>query len=317
MTQRFLGLVIAGAAGLGIAGFALPTAITTGWVIYARAVHPSICPWSRTFSLFSDTDELARLEAESRKALRTVARDEALDMIQVEALPGQRYWIQAKGALERTSHFRGFSWHLAEQAWIEENNPNEHVQKGDVVVDCGAHIGVFTDVALKRGASKVIAVEPDPSNIACLRKNFAREIEEGKVVVAPVGVWSSEGTMTLHLGPDGATGMNSMIADFKGKSIKVRVTPLDKLLSELGVPKVDFIKMDIEGAERDALRGSFETLRRDRPRLMLDFNHRPDDSDVLPRVIHEGNAAYQMVCGPCQMHESRPNELIPHVVYFR
>lgn len=42
------------------------------------------------------------------------------------------------------------------------------VKPGDVVLDCGAHIGVFTRTALKRGASIVVAIEPAPENLECL-----------------------------------------------------------------------------------------------------------------------------------------------------
>jgi predicted RNA methylase len=50
------------------------------------------------------------------------------------------------------------------------------VRNGDIVVDCGAHIGVFTREALSLGAKLVIAVEPAPENLECLRRNFATEI---------------------------------------------------------------------------------------------------------------------------------------------
>ena len=54
------------------------------------------------------------------------------------------------------------------------------------------------------------------------------------------------------------------------------------MLRAVGVAKVDFIKMDIEGAERDALKGAAQTLKTYKPRLMLDMYHRPDDAVVLP-----------------------------------
>jgi hypothetical protein len=68
--------------------------------------------------------------------------------------------------------------------------------------------------------------------------------------------------------------------------------------------------MDIEGAEREALRGGFQVLARDLPTLMLEMYHRPDDVQVLPAVIHDGNPRYTMTCGPCEETFS------PHVSYF-
>ena len=59
------------------------------------------------------------------------------------------------------------------------------VSAGDTVIDCGAHIGAFTRYALNNGAHRVVAIEPNPVNIACLRRkrNFANEIENGSVTV--------------------------------------------------------------------------------------------------------------------------------------
>jgi FkbM family methyltransferase len=48
------------------------------------------------------------------------------------------------------------------------------VRAGDVVLDCGAGIGLFARQALKRGARTVIAIEPVPENLECLRRNLSR-----------------------------------------------------------------------------------------------------------------------------------------------
>jgi len=56
---------------------------------------------------------------------------------------------------------------------------------------------------------------------------------------------------------------------------------------------VDFIKMDIEGAERHALKGARRLLARDKPRLAICIYHAADDPDVVPRVVLEANGEYQ------------------------
>lgn len=67
------------------------------------------------------------------------------------------------------------------------------------------------------------------------------------------------------------SGTGSFVpGEVTSESIQVPVRPLDKVLAEMQVSRVNYIKMDIEGAEREALRGLRETLRRDRPLLMLD-----------------------------------------------
>jgi FkbM family methyltransferase len=89
-------------------------------------------------------------------------------------------------------------------------------------------------------------------------------------------VWSGEKSMVLHLGVENS-GMGSLVHDEGGRQVEVPVTTIDLLVRELGLPRVDFIKIDIEGAEREALQGGMQTLRRHRPRLRLDSYHEPDD----------------------------------------
>lgn len=71
------------------------------------------------------------------------------------------------------------------------------VRRGDIVLDCGAHVGVFTRRALDLGASLVVAIEPAPENLECLRRNFAQEVRQGRVIVYPRGVWDKEDILVL------------------------------------------------------------------------------------------------------------------------
>ncbi len=82
---------------------------------------------------------------------------------------------------------------------------------------------------------------------------------------------------------------------------------------ELGLPRVDYIKMDIEGSEREALKGAQGTLRKYRPRLMIDAYHRPDDPRVLPAIIRQAHSDYASFCGPCELAGQR---LVPHTIFF-
>jgi FkbM family methyltransferase len=80
---------------------------------------------------------------------------------------------------------------FAEHEWLLETNSSESVQRGDVVLDIGAHVGVFTAQALELGAAKVVAVEPDPGNVECLRRNFSEDIAAGRVVLVEEAAWIS------------------------------------------------------------------------------------------------------------------------------
>jgi FkbM family methyltransferase len=238
------------------------------------------------------------------------AVDHTLD-IQQFSTGGRDFWIKRQGNSKDGKEL--LTYLLSEHAWMAESNGANHVRNGDIVIDCGAHVGVFTNMALLRGASKVVAIEPDPVNLECLRRNFRQEISDGRVIVVPKGVWSREKIITLYES-NSNSGSNTMIgarSEQKAGKIEVPVTTLDKIVEELHLPRVDFIKMDIEGAEREALRGAAGTLARDFPRLMLDSYHLPDDMQVLPVVIHAANPRYSMTCGQCE-----EGSFTPHVTYY-
>jgi FkbM family methyltransferase len=173
------------------------------------------------------------------------------------------------------------------------------VRSGDVVLDCGAHVGVFTRHALSNGAHLVVAIEPGPDNAECLRRNFATEIKAGRVVVYPKGVWNEDSWLELWGQGAGSSGYSVVLKDRNTHAIRVPLTTIDKLVGELNLDRVDFIKMDIEGAERQALAGGAQTLRRFRPRMAISLEHIASDVDELPKVVARYVQGLPVHCGPC------------------
>ena len=207
---------------------------------------------------------------------------------------------------------------LAEQQWISESAKEFGVRPGEVVVDVDAHVGAFGDDALRKGAAKVRWVEPDPVNVECIRRNFASEIAAGKVIIVPEGAWSKVDVLRFSIGVHNS-GTGSFVLPEVGPSqeMQVPVRPLDDILQSIGLAKVDFIKMDIEGAEREALKGAARTLRGFRPRLMMDMYHLPDDETVLPQVIRSLNPGYKMACTACaRKQDGGAYRVIPYATFF-
>jgi FkbM family methyltransferase len=195
---------------------------------------------------------------------------------------------------------------FAEQAALQYWHPSVHFQPGDIVLDVGADYGSVTFEALRAGAQKVIAIEIAPEKWPCLERTFAKEISEGRVVVVREGAWDSESTLEL--------GGDSVVLERGSQKQRVRVTTIDQMVLELRLPRVDFITMDIEGAEKAALRGAVNTLRKFRPRMAIASEHLPDDTVAIPRTVHAMVPDYEVICGQCN---SVNYKLLAQVIWFK
>jgi FkbM family methyltransferase len=151
------------------------------------------------------------------------------------------------------------------------------IRSGDIVFDMGCNLGTFTRLALDRGAARVISFEPQPFYQQCIRKTFAKEIEDGRVTLVEQPLWSEK--KTVHFA---GTSLVGHIAD---EGIPMQTVTLDEVAATLGLQRVDFLKADIEGAERHALMGAGATIRRCRPRVAFCVYHYPDDPDVIGNIL--------------------------------
>ena len=303
--SRVLVVVVAGLAlGIGLAG--LPPFIMP---VYQVFTGETICPPARALSARYDQEQLDGLVSKLIPKIRVLDHDNRFDIERIYT-PEREFWLERPGKGGSGRDLIGFL--LAEHVWMSQNNPRNMVRQGDVVIDCGAHVGIFTHMALKAGASAVVAVEPASANLECLRRNFAQEIVAGRVVVIPKGVWSHETTLRLSISVVNSA-RDSVVASDGASSVEIPVTTIDAIVESLGRKRVDYVKMDIEGAEREALAGAQRTLAAFRPRLMLAAYHLPDDSQVLPALIRKAYGGDTMTCGPCGFQRGK---LVPNVVYF-
>ena len=123
----------------------------------------------------------------------------------------------------------------------------------------------------------------------------SRNRPSGRVVLIPEGAWSKKSSIDLNLGVANSGTGSMMYKEAGSKVVSVPVRPIDDMVAEYKASRIDFIKMDIEGAEREALKGAEVTLKRWQPRLALDSYHLPDDAMVLPKVILAANPKYRTV----------------------
>jgi len=168
-----------------------------------------------------------------------------------------------------------------------------------VVFDAGANSGIFACLAAKRigPEGKVYAFEPVPK----IRKSLEETVRINRlniIIIVPFALGDKVEKLKISIAPDnnigGGWGASSGIKDFGGEYEIVPQITLDNFIQNNNIQKVDFIKMDIEGMERNALRGAIETLRKFKPKLAICIYHLPDDPKIIKDIILEAVPEYQI-----------------------
>lgn len=161
-------------------------------------------------------------------------------------------------------------------------------ERGDVVLDLGAFLG-DSAVAFSRlvgDAGHVWSFEALASQFETLGKNLARF---GCDNVTPCfnAAWNRKEELYMS--------SNRGSSSIGGRENPVLGVRIDDFVQEHGIEKIDFIKMDIEGAEQEALEGAVETISRLKPKLALSAYHKPEDLHLLMsqvRAMHSGYRFY-------------------------
>jgi len=128
----------------------------------------------------------------------------------------------------------------------------EQLRPGAVALDVGANVGFFTLLASKLTGSsgRVYAFEPLPRNLGYLDRHV-RLNDAANVTIEALAIAAASGEATFRTAAHASMGG---LRD--GGDLRVATASLDDLIASGRVPRPDFIKMDIEGAEGDALRGA-------------------------------------------------------------
>ena len=173
----------------------------------------------------------------------------------------------------------------------DELLPHFKSDSGDIVVDVGSHIGHHTLIAAKRVGpkGKVIAIEADPKNFEILNKNIELNKLNDNVVTMNNAASSKEEKIKLFT-PEkdaGQTIFNTIISTrvtHNEKFIEVNANTLDNLLNENGisVKEVNWIKIDVEGAELEVLKGAHNILSKSKDISLLIEIH---SSDLYQSII--------------------------------
>ncbi|MDM9583773.1 FkbM family methyltransferase [Nostoc sp. GT001] len=189
---------------------------------------------------------------------------------------------------------------LFKQYYFNRNNVKICPELGDYVIDAGACFGdtaiAFASTIGSEGKVFSFEIEPHNLDVFCYNLMQNQDLAE-RVVISDYALTDSSETQ-LYLHGDGPSANISNTPS----EIPIATTTIDQLVYEKSIDRVDFIKMDIEGAELSALHGAVETIRKFRPKLAISIYHRPNDIFDIPIFIHSLDIGYQLYIDHYTIH---------------
>src|SRR5215208_1194501 len=166
-------------------------------------------------------------------------------------------------------------------------------KQGDIVVDIGAHMGRYTIIASKRVGTngKVVAIEAHPGNFEMLNRNIKLN-QLTNVIPLNYAVYSKETKIKLYLPGEelGHTTYNTVMSDrarTEDKFVEVSANTLDYLLQLNEITDVNWVKIDVEGAEFEVLKGASNVLSKSKDIALLIEVHNLSGGTNLYRPIIE------------------------------
>jgi FkbM family methyltransferase len=168
-------------------------------------------------------------------------------------------------------------------------------KQGDIVVDIGAHMGRYTIIGAKRvGAQgKVVAIEAHPGNFEMLNRNIKLN-QLTNVIPLNYAVYSKETKIKLYL-PEvesGYTIYNTIMSNrarTEDKFVEVNANTLDYILQSKGITDVNWIKIDVEGAEFEVLKGASNVLSKSKDIALLIEVHGLDNYRPILEFVSSYN----------------------------
>jgi len=172
-------------------------------------------------------------------------------------------------------------------------NLKERLIKNKIVIDGGAHNGEFSLISAFLGAKKVYAFEPLSGTREILLKNISLNGLNKKIEVVPLALGNEIKKVPLFFNFLG-DGSATIYDNSKRYSEEINVTKLDSFFKIKGIKRIDFIKLDVEGAEGETLMGAREVITQFKPVLSISAYHNPDDKIRIPKIIKSMRNDYKI-----------------------
>lgn len=176
------------------------------------------------------------------------------------------------------------------QYYFERDGVSIKPDTGDHVVDAGAFTG-DSSIIFSRStgpSGRVYAFDPVEKHLDICRLNFSRPGYE-HITLFPFGVGDRNvDAPTIQVG-EYAPGYRASTSE-----IPVPLRRIDDLVIDRAIPRIDFLKMDVEGSEMAALRGAEASIRKFRPKLALSIYHKPNDLFEIINYVHDLDLGYSL-----------------------
>lgn len=170
---------------------------------------------------------------------------------------------------------------------------NVRLKPNDIVLDLGANYGLFSSLALSK-LCDVYAFEPTREVVTKYLEHLSKLDSHLHIITKAVS--NATGSAFLKTNPY-VSSCNSLTSEdpINPNIIPIKTVTVDDFVLESHLPRVDFIKADIEGSERLMLEGAKETIKEFAPKLAICYYHCFDDLKVLTRLIQTYNPHYEIV----------------------
>ena len=174
---------------------------------------------------------------------------------------------------------------------------------GDIIIDGGACWGdtalFFADKVKEQG--KVYAFEFIPDNLKTAHKNFSLNPSQEKIIkLIESPLWEKSNVKMFF--DDNGPGSKIAQQPFKNEKKEIKTISIDDFVREEKLTNVNFIKMDIEGAEQPALKGAVRTLKKHKPQLAISIYHNMNDFANVVHLINDMNLGYKFYLNHFTIH---------------
>ncbi|MFA5930740.1 MAG: FkbM family methyltransferase [archaeon] len=216
---------------------------------------------------------------------------------------GITYWLNCESTLKDIS----LNTNLINQVFLGEGYCTPEEIKGKIVVDAGANIGTFSIWAAKNGAKKIYSFEPVKSTVKMLKSNVACNKIQNKVKIIPLGLGDKVKEVQIKLVEEGHPSASITLERKSNKTEKIKLTTIDNYFKS---KKIDFLKIDVEGYEKEVLIGGKNVIARNLPLIVFSAYHKPDDKVVLPKTIAKISNKYKTTLFTKGMEEKFRSEVV-------